>query len=204
MALLYAVVVQEVAAGEGPQQRTAAAFKVAGWTYGIDPGLLRAIAEVESSGNPAAVSRKGALGLMQLKLGTAMQFGVRDPFDPVESTVGAARFLSYLRRVGRGDPRIGGHLPQLLAAYNAGEDVVQRYGGIPPYRETRDYVRRVLWLYLIGVVPRSTTSTAHLHAVGADGVRAVSQPPRDGNLAILDQLARLRSERAEAIGARFP
>src|SRR5437763_12681595 len=80
---------------------------------------------------------------------TARRFGVEHPFDARESILGAARFLSYLRE----GANIA-DLPQLLAAYNAGEGAVEHYGGIPPYPETREYVRQVLWAYFLGVSPR--------------------------------------------------
>jgi len=112
--------------------------------YGLDPALMTAIARVESDDDPAAVSPRGAIGVMQLMPQTAARFGVTNPADPVENLLGAARFLSYLRQAS-GPPRT---LPNVLAAYNAGEGAVARYGGIPPYAETRSYVRKVLLAYL--------------------------------------------------------
>jgi hypothetical protein len=123
-------------------------FDVAGVAYNLDPALLKAIARVESGGRVEAVSPKGASGLMQLMPETARRFGVQDPFDPVQNVVGAARFLAYLRQYARIED-----LPQLLAAYNAGEGAVAHYGGIPPYAETHEYVRRVLFDYFLGVRP---------------------------------------------------
>jgi Transglycosylase SLT domain len=126
-------------------------FRAAAELYSIDPDLLAAIASVESGGNPEAVSPKGAQGLMQLMPTTANRFGVLDPFDPVSNTLGAVRFISFLRQYrtagGEGAPL---SLPELLAAYNAGEGAVAKYGGIPPYPETRHYVRKVLIAYLFG------------------------------------------------------
>ncbi|HEY6417653.1 MAG TPA: lytic transglycosylase domain-containing protein [Candidatus Binataceae bacterium] len=121
-----------------------------GRLYSLDPDLLAAIASVESGGNINAVSPKGAEGLMQLMPGTAMRFGILDPLDPVSNTLGAARFLNFLRqyRLARGDGALS--LPEVLAAYNAGEGAVDKYGGIPPYAETRHYVRKVLVTYLFG------------------------------------------------------
>jgi hypothetical protein len=115
----------------------------------VDPELLEAIASVESGGRAGAVSPKGAQGLMQLMPETARRFGVEHPLDARESVLGAARFLSYLRE----GANIA-DLPQLLGAYNAGEGAVEHYGGIPPYPETREYVRQVLWVYFLGVSPR--------------------------------------------------
>ncbi len=104
---------------------------------GLSPALLKAIARVESAFDPQAVSPKGALGLMQLMPETARIVGVRDPFDPQENVKGAARFLKYLLQE-------FGSLEEALAAYHAGPEVVKRYGGLPPYPETRRYVRSVL------------------------------------------------------------
>ena len=119
-------------------------FQIAGLSFGLDPSLLEAIAVVESAGRADAVSPKGATGVMQLMPETAKRFGVEHPFDPAENVMGAARFLSYLREyVGIQD------LPQLLAAYNAGEGAVKHYDGLPPYPETRQYVRNVLITYLL-------------------------------------------------------
>jgi hypothetical protein len=123
-------------------------FEIVGAAYNFDPSLLQAIASVESGGKVNTVSPKGALGLMQLMPYTAHRFGVSDPLDPVESLLGAARFLAYLRQYGEVE-----NLPELLAAYNAGEGAVERYHGIPPFAETREYVRRVLISYLLGDEP---------------------------------------------------
>jgi hypothetical protein len=120
-------------------------FEFVGTMFGLDPSLLEAIAAVESAGRTDAVSPKGATGLMQLMPDTARRFGVKDPFNPVQNLLGAARFLAYLHE----DAGIE-DLPQLLAAYNAGEGAIERYGGLPPYPETREYVRRVLLTYLLG------------------------------------------------------
>lgn len=126
-------------------------FHAAAELCGLDPDLIAAIAAVESGGNSDAVSPKGAQGLMQLMPATANRFRVLDPFDPVSNTLGAVRFISYLRqyRAARGDGETLS-LPEMLAAYNAGEGAVDKYGGIPPYPETRHYVRKVLVAYLFG------------------------------------------------------
>jgi Transglycosylase SLT domain len=124
-------------------------FRAAAELYSIDPDLLAAIASVESGGNSDAVSPKGAQGLMQLMPATANRFGVIDPFDPVSNTLGAVRFISFLRqyRTARSDGAPLS-LPELLAAYNAGEGAVDKYNGVPPYPETQQYVRKVLIAYL--------------------------------------------------------
>ncbi|MDI3328964.1 MAG: lytic transglycosylase domain-containing protein [Alicyclobacillaceae bacterium] len=108
--------------------------------YGLDPALLRAVMAVESGGNPSARSPAGALGLMQLMPSTARSLGV-DPLDPAQNLDGGARYLRDLLARFRGDVVLA------LAAYNAGPAAVERHGGIPPYPETREYVRRVTELY---------------------------------------------------------
>ena len=109
--------------------------------YGVDPVLVRAVIQVESNFNPMCVSNKGARGLMQLMPGTAKRFGVKRVHDPEENIRGGVQYLSILLRMFSND------LPRALAAYNAGEGAVQRYGGIPPYEETRTYVKRALTVY---------------------------------------------------------
>jgi soluble lytic murein transglycosylase-like protein len=109
--------------------------------YGLDPRLVAAVIMVESSGDAKAVSRKGARGLMQLMPHTAKMLGVGDVFDPAQNVEGGVRYLKDLLDRHEQD------LPMALAAYNAGPSAVARYGGIPPYPETRKYVKRVLELY---------------------------------------------------------
>jgi Transglycosylase SLT domain len=106
--------------------------------YEIPPILVAAIVEAESEFNPRAVSRRGARGLMQLMPGTASSLKVNDTFDPYENIEGGVRHLRRLM------DRYHGNLPLVLAAYNAGEQAVLVYGGVPPYRETRRYVSRIL------------------------------------------------------------
>jgi soluble lytic murein transglycosylase len=115
---------------EGAVERIAA-------EHALSPELIRSVIEVESNYNPYAVSPKGALGLMQLIPATARRFGVADVFDPIDNIRGGARYLSYLLTL------FNGNYPLALAAYNAGEGAVARYGGVPPYAETRQYVERV-------------------------------------------------------------
>lgn len=108
--------------------------------YGVDPSLARAVVHAESSFNPSAVSPVGAAGLMQLMPKTAERFGVGDRFNPEQNIDGGVQYLSILSRM-FGDTRLA------VAAYNAGENAVARYGGIPPYQETQAYVVRVMSLW---------------------------------------------------------
>lgn len=105
--------------------------------HDVDRDLVHSMIRVESNYNPFAVSNKGALGLMQLVPSTARRFGVVDVFDPAQNVEGGVRYLKYLLDLYEGDNRLA------LAAYNAGEGTVERYRGVPPFRETRDYVYRV-------------------------------------------------------------
>jgi soluble lytic murein transglycosylase-like protein len=104
---------------------------------GVDPALVRALIHAESSFNPNAVSRKGAQGLMQLMPATALQYGVSDPFDAVSNINAGVQHLADLIKQYDGDIKL------VAAAYNAGAGAVKKYGGVPPYDETRVYVERV-------------------------------------------------------------
>ena len=106
--------------------------------YSLPESLLEAVITVESASNPLAVSSAGAMGLMQLMPGTAERFGVRDSFSPNENITGGSKYLSHLMTLFDGD------LNLVLAAYNAGEGAVKKYGNtVPPYTETQNYVRKV-------------------------------------------------------------
>jgi hypothetical protein len=152
-------------------------------THGVRPELVYAVASVESNFNPRAVSAKGALGLMQLMPDTAARFGVSDPFDPVENIVGGVRYLKYLLDLFGGDQRLA------LAAYNAGENVVQATRTIPPYDETRAYVGKVLKIfgrnrspYATGARPAKTPVPAEIYTfTDAQGVlHYTDHPPAAG------------------------
>jgi len=117
-------------------------IRKAAFKHGLDPALIHAVIQAESAYNPGAVSQKGAMGLMQLMPGTAARYGVRDPYDPEDNIFGGARYLRDLLGMFGSDVRLA------VAAYNAGEHNVMKYGyQIPPFSETRDYVSRVLGLY---------------------------------------------------------
>ena len=108
---------------------------------GLEPDLLRAVVEAESNYDADAISKKGAIGLMQLMPETARGMGVADPFHPAENLEAGARYLRRLL------DKYQGQLPLALAAYNAGEKAVDRYKGIPPFPETQGYVHKVLKAY---------------------------------------------------------
>jgi soluble lytic murein transglycosylase-like protein len=106
--------------------------------YGVNPCLVKAVIHAESGYNPNAVSSKGASGLMQLMPGTAKSLKVADRFNPKDNVEGGVKYLRFLLDTFRGDVSLA------VAAYNAGLNKVAKYGGIPPYNETRTYVNRVL------------------------------------------------------------
>ena len=113
-------------------------------THGVDPLLVRALIHVESGDRPTAKSHKGAMGLMQLMPSTARLYKVRNPYDPKANIAAGVRHLKSLL------DRMGGAVELALAAYNAGEGAVKKFNGVPPYRETRDYVSRILSLARLG------------------------------------------------------
>jgi soluble lytic murein transglycosylase-like protein len=115
----------------------AAEITAAAKQHGVDPALLAGLVEQESGFNPNAVSPAGARGLTQLMPGTAAGLGVSDPLDPAQALDGGAKYLRQQLDA------FGGDIARALAAYNAGPGAVQRFGGVPPYAETQDYVRKV-------------------------------------------------------------
>ncbi|MEO6969072.1 MAG: transglycosylase SLT domain-containing protein [Rhodanobacteraceae bacterium] len=131
-------------------------IRLASAQTGVDEALLRAVIHAESGFNPAALSIKGAQGLMQLMPGTASDLGVRNPFDVGENIRGGARYLAMLLKT------FNGNIGLAAAAYNAGADAVRKYGGVPPYDETRVYVKRVALLrdrYLKALKPPAFAAT---------------------------------------------
>jgi len=121
--------------------------------YKLNPYLVAAVVQVESAFNPRAISRKGARGLMQLLPETARRFGLprkKDLFNPQKNLEAGVKYLKWLSE------RFSGDAARVLAAYNAGEGAVDRFGGVPPYQETRYYVTRIFGL--LGLVPPSASA----------------------------------------------
>jgi len=133
--------------------------------HSIDSALIRAVIRAESNFNHRAVSRKGAQGLMQLMPATIWRLSVGDAFDPHENIGAGVRYLRQLLDQFQGD------LTLTLAAYNAGENAVLRYRGVPPYQETREYVKKVLSLY------RRTREEPSRIRVASASSRATESPP---------------------------
>ena len=130
----------------------------------LHPALIRAVIKAESDFDPMAVSRAGAIGLMQLMPQTAVRLDVRDLYDPEDNIGGGTKYLRQLL------DRFRGNLPLALAAYNAGEHVVDRYRALPPIDETRQYVRKVLRYYRT-FLTRDLTSTGHVIASSESSVQ---------------------------------
>ncbi len=134
---VYEEILRDAPAGSGPEAIRALARKAAK-RHGLDPSLVLAVIAVESNYQPAAVSSKGAQGLMQLMPRTAASLGVANSLDAAQNIDGGSRYLRQLLDLYQGD------MTKALAAYNAGPGAVQRHGGVPPYKETRAYVTRVI------------------------------------------------------------
>jgi len=134
-----------------------AAIDQAASRHNVDPNLVRAVIKVESNFNPNAVSRKGAMGLMQLMPQTARQLRVENPFDPQQNVDAGVRHLKQLME------SYGGDVKLTLAAYNAGQGAVARSAGVPHFAETRNYVKRITQLYYGGSDPGSHFLESPMH-----------------------------------------
>jgi hypothetical protein len=142
--------------------------------HGVDPALVQALVKVESDFNPYALSKKGAMGLMQLMPQTALDLQVRNGFSPDENIDGGVKYLRYLL------DRYEGNLSLALAAYNSGESAVQKWGTIPPYRETQDYVQRILKIYGGKESPSRTRYTIYI-GHSEDGALLLTDDPSKRN-----------------------
>ncbi len=140
--IMRETVVREPWEGSGPSRaKVDRIIREKALKYGVDPALVAALIKAESDFDPSARSGTGARGLMQLMPETAREMGVADTSDPEENIDGGVRYLARLLRLFRADTRLA------VAAYNAGEKAVLRYGAVPPFEETRDYVKKVLAYY---------------------------------------------------------
>lgn len=141
-------------------------FEEAADTYGVDVNLLTAIAKQESNFTADTTSSSGAMGIMQLMPATAQGLGVSDAYDPYQNIMGGAKYIGQLLS------RYDGDVSLALAAYNAGSGNVAKYGGIPPFAETQNYVSKVLGYYQNGVDIPSQTSSAQASATDTEGLSA--------------------------------
>ena len=133
---------------------------------GVDVDLVEAIIQIESNFDPRAVSVKNCKGLMQLHPDTARRFGVQDVFDPEENIRGGVAYLRWLL------DHFDEDLTRTVAAYNAGENAVAKHGGVPPYRETRDYLQKVSRLYSL-TRRQSRTPSRRIHRIETDDGRVI-------------------------------
>jgi hypothetical protein len=138
--------------------------------HGVDPSLVHAIVKVESDFNPYALSRKGAMGLMQLMPQTALVMNVQNTFNPHENIDGGVKYLRYLI------DRYEGNLSLALAAYNSGETAVKKWGTVPPFPETQNYVQRILKLYN-GTGSATTPHYTIYVGYGEDGALLLTDDP---------------------------
>lgn len=130
--------VEQRPASSNPHRPFSEIIREASNLYGIDEGIIGAVIKQESSFNPQAKSSCGAMGLMQLMPGTAKSLGVKDAFNPEENIMAGAKYLKQKL------DEFNGSLPLALAAYNAGSGAVRKHGGIPPYKETQAYVKKIM------------------------------------------------------------
>ncbi len=138
--------------------------------FGVDPSLVHAIVKVESDFNPFAISHKGAMGLMQLMPQTASTMSVKNSFSPHENIEGGVKYLRYLL------DRYEGNLSLVLAAYNSGETAVKKWGTIPPFKETQEYVKKIMQIYNGTGKTFSPRYTIYV-GTGADGTILLTDNP---------------------------
>ncbi|MCI0408021.1 MAG: lytic transglycosylase domain-containing protein [Acidobacteria bacterium] len=166
--------------GGAPTGRYSEQIRRESGRYGLDPNLVEAVIATESNFNPWAVSPKGARGLMQLMPGTAQRFGVKNVHDPSQNIQGGVQYLRYLLDL------FGGDLVLALAAYNAGEGVVQSLGRVPNYQETRQYVDRVLARYGQGIPSRAMKAGGRKAMAARPKPQIYSTVSQDGTLVFSD------------------
>lgn len=130
--------VEQISSKTSLQRSFSEIIREASETYGIDEGVISAVIKQESSFNPQAKSSCGAMGLMQLMPATAKSLGVKNAYNPEENIMAGTKYLKQKL------DEFNGNLPLALAAYNAGSGAVRKYGGIPPYKETQAYVKKIV------------------------------------------------------------
>ncbi len=168
-------------------------FARAAETYGVPVNLLKAVAKAESGFRPDVVSRCGAIGVMQLMPATARGLGVEDPYDPEQNIMGGAKYLAQKLEYYDGDVTL------TLAAYNAGSGAVAKYGGVPPYPETQNYVKKVL-----GYMGQDITAGVKLVPGGKAAPSAEPQGALAQELGDLESLLQeLPQEDYKALAARW-
>lgn len=148
---------------EGQDNSLSAIFREASETYGVPVSLLTAMAKQESNFQANATSKSGAMGIMQLMPATASYFGVENPYDPRENIMAGAKYISQLLTKYNGDTSLA------LAAYNAGSGNVRKYGGIPPFKETQNYVAKILGYMEEGVTLPDGSQTASAGSASGTG-----------------------------------
>ncbi|HPW18759.1 MAG TPA: lytic transglycosylase domain-containing protein [Candidatus Aminicenantes bacterium] len=136
----------------------------------VDRELIHVVIRAESNYDPFAISSAGAMGLMQLMPATARRYGVGNVFDPSQNIEGGVRYLRDLVRLFKGETRL------VLAAYNAGQEAVRKYNGIPPYPETRNYISSIMRTYK---KPKVSTANPTFLVVGPDGIKVLVNDPAD-------------------------
>jgi len=158
----------EAKPAEEMKQKYDPIVKIYGRKYSVPADLIHSVIAAESNYEASALSPKGAAGLMQLMPETATQYGVQDRYDPEQNIMGGVQYLRDLCRLYKNNTKL------VLAAYNAGQEALKKYNGIPPYPETKEYIRRVMASYLKPVI---TGGTPIYKFTNSSGVRVFTNDP---------------------------